>query len=160
MATITAVLTMILRVRNSRIAGTIFLLIYGISIVTIIYSRAATASGGMALFCFLLAARATYAAFKLPSLRKKGTSDHQPTTTKPYDQEKWRTLLQYDKEIALAAEKLRPLGEKWVDQFAHDFLALNDKRYLRDIIRKVITDARQAADLAERAARARQDWHG
>jgi hypothetical protein len=57
--------------------------------------------------------------------------------------EKWQTLLKYDKEIALVADKLSPLGERWVDQFARDFLKLNDKRYLPEIVKRVIADARE-----------------
>lgn len=59
----------------------------------------------------------------------------------------------------MIAEKLHPLGDKWVDEFARAFLILNDKRYLPDIVQKIIADAKGEAERAERAARATRDWH-
>jgi hypothetical protein len=59
------------------------------------------------------------------------------------DRNKWNALLQYDEQIAQVAAKLRPLGDKWVDQFGAAFLALNDKSYLPSIVKKIIEDARK-----------------
>ena len=65
---------------------------------------------------------------------------------KSYDREKWAALLKYDDEIAIVAGRISHLGQRWVDELAHDYLALNDKQYLRRIEEKIHADAR-----AERA---------
>jgi len=65
---------------------------------------------------------------------------------KPYDREKWAALLKYDDEIAIVAGRISPLGQRWLDELAHAYLALNDKQYLRRIEEKIHADAR-----AERA---------
>jgi hypothetical protein len=62
---------------------------------------------------------------------------------KPFDVEKWNALLRYDDDIAKVAEKLRPLGDKWVDELARAYLVLNDKQYLPSIVQKIIADARK-----------------
>jgi hypothetical protein len=67
--------------------------------------------------------------------------------TVAYDRNKWNALVKYDDEIALIANKLKPLGQRWVDEFASSYLALDDKRHLPNLIRKIITDARNEADL-------------
>ncbi len=54
-----------------------------------------------------------------------------------YDRAKWNALVQYDDDIARFADKIRPLGQKWEDQFASAYLALNDKAYLEPIARKL-----------------------
>ena len=66
-----------------------------------------------------------------------------------FDREKWEALLRYDDDIAAVAKKLRPLGDKAVDEFAHAYLALNDKSYLPSIVKKIIVDARAEAERNE-----------
>ena len=63
----------------------------------------------------------------------------------PFDREKWQALERYDPEIATIANKLRVLGDKWVDEFARAYLAPNDKKYLPNIVQKIIDDARLEA---------------
>src|SRR5208282_1900774 len=46
------------------------------------------------------------------------------------------------KDIALMAEKIRPLGQKWLDEFASAYLALNDKQYLPEIEHKIVLAAK------------------
>jgi hypothetical protein len=60
-----------------------------------------------------------------------------------FDRNKWEALIKYDEQIAAIAEKLKPLGQKWVDEFARAYLELNDKSYLPNIVWKIIADARK-----------------
>ena len=70
------------------------------------------------------------------------------------DLAKWNSLLKYDNEVAAAAEKLRPLGAKWVDEFAQAYLVLNDKTYLPDLVNKISAKARiEASKRAKAKAR-------
>jgi hypothetical protein len=39
-----------------------------------------------------------------------------------YDKNKWNALVKYDEEIALTVDKLTPLGQRWVDEFASSYL--------------------------------------
>lgn len=76
------------------------------------------------------------------------------TSTAPnFDRVKWNALVKYDPQIGEIAEKLRPLGDKWIDVFATDYLALEDKQYLPKIVRKVIADAKAEAEELERLNR-------
>jgi len=63
--------------------------------------------------------------------------------TVAYDRQKWNALVKYDDEIALVAEKLQPLGQRWMDEFASSYLALNDKKYLPNLVKKIIGNARK-----------------
>ena len=65
-------------------------------------------------------------------------SNESNATTGNFDHAKWDALLKYDKEISAIAEKLRPLGQKWLDEFASSYLALNDKTYLPEIEKKIL----------------------
>jgi Ankyrin repeats (3 copies)/Inhibitor of vertebrate lysozyme (Ivy) len=70
-----------------------------------------------------------------------------------FDRAKWNALLQYDKNIAMAADQIRPLGQAWLDEFAAAFLALNDKQYIPEILERIRTraQAENARHAAERA---------
>jgi hypothetical protein len=159
-AIIITALATILRIFNSRVAAVMLVLLFMVIAANFISNRMNKTTSGNAALAILgvfVAVRSTYAAFKLHGqFASEDKTDRRVGHAKPYDVEKWQTLLKHDKEIALVTEKLRPLGERWVDQFAHDFLALNDKRYLLEIAQRIIADAR---DVTERADRARQDWH-
>jgi hypothetical protein len=61
---------------------------------------------------------------------------------RPFNVEKWEALVRYDPKIAAIADKLRPLGQRWVDEFARAYLALNDKQYLPNIVSQLLADAR------------------
>jgi len=63
--------------------------------------------------------------------------------SKPFDVGKWQAVIRDDKEIAAVAENLQPLGDKWVDEFARNYLTVNDKKQTWRIVQKVIDDARQ-----------------
>jgi hypothetical protein len=75
-----------------------------------------------------------------PQVASTSTSptDH----TAYFDKNKWNALVKYDQEIGLIAEKLKPLGDKWVNEFAVSYLALNDKKYLEPIALKIISQAK------------------
>src|SRR5258706_15784993 len=60
-----------------------------------------------------------------------------------YDKQKWHALLSSDADISRLAKVLEPYGQKYVDEFAAAYLALNDKDYLPMILRKVIASARR-----------------
>lgn len=62
-----------------------------------------------------------------------------------YDQGKWATLVRYDAEISKLVEVLQPYGQKYVDELAAAYLALNDKAYLPMIIDKIVASARHDA---------------
>jgi hypothetical protein len=156
-AAIFAVLASMLHRLHSRvIAVTMFLLVV-LSNVWGLGQGPFGALGGVALMIGLWAGvRAMQATFKFHYFARGKTTDSASRSTKGYDIEKWEALLKYDKDIAMVAQKLRPLGEKWVDEFARAFLILNDERYLPDIVQRIIADAKEEA---ERAERSRQDWH-
>jgi hypothetical protein len=61
-----------------------------------------------------------------------------PRSLKDYDEEKWNALIKYDDDVARVADKLRPFGQKWIDEFARSYLVLNDKQYLPTIVKKII----------------------
>jgi hypothetical protein len=62
-----------------------------------------------------------------------------------YDRVKWDALVRYDPEISRIAEALRPYGQKYTDELASAYLALNDKAYLPMIIKKILESAKQDA---------------
>jgi hypothetical protein len=64
-------------------------------------------------------------------------------TAKPYDLGLWRDVIQNDKAIAAVAENLQPLGDKWVDEFARNYLTLKDKKQAWRIVQKIISDWRE-----------------
>lgn len=63
------------------------------------------------------------------------------TTQSAFDRAKWNALLQYDEEIRAAAEKIKSLGPKWLDELAQSYLALNDKTYLPSLVEKIANRA-------------------
>jgi len=81
------------------------------------------------------------------SLARPADSTNMTEEDITYDRNKWSALVKYDDEISLIAEKLKPLGQKWVDEFASSYLALNDKKYLPSLIHKIIASAKKEADL-------------
>lgn len=88
-----------------------------------------------------------------------------PTTesfvTERFDRAKWNALLEYDNDIAIIADRLQPLGQKWLDEFASSYLALNDKQYLPEIEHKIVVAAGREAEAKEQediaAARTKEE---
>jgi hypothetical protein len=62
-----------------------------------------------------------------------------------YDYAKWNALVQYDSDIARLTKVLTPYGQKYVDELATAYLALNDKAYLPMIVQKILATAKQDA---------------
>ena len=58
-----------------------------------------------------------------------------------YDRREWRALLSSDADISRLAKVLESYGQKYVDEFAAAYLALNDKDYLPAILRKIVASA-------------------
>lgn len=77
-----------------------------------------------------------------PSPPPRASPPPPPPAPKPYDVEKWEALMKYDDDIAMVVQKLRPLGQKWIDELAKSYLAINDKKYLLPIVQKIIKAAR------------------
>jgi len=59
-----------------------------------------------------------------------------------FNRAKWDALVEYDAEIAAAADQVRPLGQKWLDEFATAVLALDDKHYLPTIASRILSRAK------------------
>jgi hypothetical protein len=60
-----------------------------------------------------------------------------------FDKAKWSALVEYDPEIARVVGVLQPYGQKYVDQLAAAYLAINDKDYLPMILQKIVDSARK-----------------
>jgi hypothetical protein len=64
-----------------------------------------------------------------------------------FDVSKWNALLNDDPGIAKIVDRLRPLGQKWVDEFAHLYLVANDKQRLPEIVKTILAAARRELEL-------------
>jgi hypothetical protein len=73
-----------------------------------------------------------------PAADKNGAS-----TAQPFDADRWRDIIEHDPAVAAIAENLRPLGDKWVDEFARSYLSLTDKSQTGTVVRKVVEDWRR-----------------
>jgi hypothetical protein len=60
-----------------------------------------------------------------------------------YDHERWRFLLRNDADISRLVTVLAPYGQKYVDELASAYLALNDKDHLPMILEQIIASARR-----------------
>ena len=58
-----------------------------------------------------------------------------------FDRARWNALKEYDADIAAVARELEPLGQRWIDEFAASYLALNDKAYISSIVSKITARA-------------------
>lgn len=77
-----------------------------------------------------------------------------PPQSDAFDRTKWNALLEYDKDLSAAAARIRPFGDKWLDEFAAAFLALNDKQYLSEIVDRILSRAEVERDKASERAEA------
>jgi hypothetical protein len=59
-----------------------------------------------------------------------------------YDLKKWNALIQYDPDLKRISDALTPYGQKYLDQFAQAFLAINDKNYLPQIVQTILETAK------------------
>src|SRR5262249_14514948 len=62
-----------------------------------------------------------------------------------FDRAKWNALVKYDSEVGAVVERIRPLGQRWVEECAREYVALNDKQYLQVMADRVIEQAAAAA---------------
>ena len=74
--------------------------------------------------------------------RAATTAKESASTEPTIDHTKWNALLRYDKAIAAASETIRPLGSKWMDEFASAYLSINDRNYLTEIVEGIVERAR------------------
>jgi hypothetical protein len=72
-----------------------------------------------------------------------GAGPESATGLHSYDKQRWRALLSSDADISRLAKTMESYGQKYVDEFAAAYLALNDKDYLPMILRKIIASARR-----------------
>jgi len=79
--------------------------------------------------------------------RAASTIEHDinEATGHSYDRAKWNALVEYDPDIGRIAAALKPFDQKYMDQFASAYLAINDKSYLAVIVQKVLASAKQDA---------------
>jgi hypothetical protein len=80
--------------------------------------------------------------------KRNGASAANKDGSKPLDLAKWRAVIEHDEGVAAIAENLRPLGDKWVNEFARNYLSLSDKRHTWTIVQKVIEDAKRERNQA------------
>jgi HJR/Mrr/RecB family endonuclease len=66
-----------------------------------------------------------------------------PILTPNFDRARWDALLKRDPQLGMVVDKLRPLGQKWVDKFAVSYLATNDRSHLPTLVSKIIAEARK-----------------
>lgn len=62
-----------------------------------------------------------------------------------YDLVRWNALVQYDADIKRIVDAFTPFGQKYIDEFAQAFMALNDKNYVPQIIEKILATAKAEA---------------
>jgi restriction system protein len=60
-----------------------------------------------------------------------------------FDRARWAALLAQDPQLNMVANKLRPLGQIWVDRFAASYFATNDRKRLPILVSKIIADAKR-----------------
>lgn len=87
--------------------------------------------------------------------REQGVSGSVPSLGWSFDRAQWDALLKRDPQLCVVADKLRPLGEKWVDKFAASYLAMRDRNHLPAIVSGIIAEARKEFEQGE-TARQRQ----
>jgi uncharacterized protein DUF5362 len=66
-----------------------------------------------------------------------------PQRSTAYDVAKWKALVEFDSDIADASKRVGAYGDRYVDQLAAAYLALNDKQYLGTVVDKIVERARR-----------------
>jgi restriction system protein len=74
------------------------------------------------------------------------------TLTPHLDRARWDALLKRDPQLGMVVDKLRPLGEKWVNKFATSYLTTNDESHLPSLVGKIIAEARREFEQGEAAS--------
>ena len=73
--------------------------------------------------------------------RDSGAGRESVTGPYSYDRREWRALVSSDADISRLAMVLESYGQKYVDEFAAAYLAVNDKDYLPAILEKIVASA-------------------
>ena len=84
---------------------------------------------------------ATWAVVPPETEEDAGAGRENVTGPYSYDRQEWRALLSSDADISRLAKVLESYGQKYVDEFAAAYLALNDKDYLPAILRNIVASA-------------------
>jgi len=84
---------------------------------------------------------ATWALVPPETEEDAGAGRENVTDLYSHDRQEWRALLSSDAGISRLAKVLESYGQKYVDEFAAAYLALNDKDYLPAILRKIVASA-------------------
>jgi len=84
---------------------------------------------------------ATWAVVPPETEEDAGAGRENVTGLHSYDRQEWRALLSSDADISRLAKVLESYGQKYVDEFAAAYLALNDKDYLPAILRNIVASA-------------------
>ena len=85
--------------------------------------------------------RTTWAVVPPETEEDAGAGRENVTGPYSYDRQEWRALLSSDADISRLAKVLESYGQKYVDEFAAAYLALNDKDYLPAILRNIVASA-------------------
>jgi hypothetical protein len=56
--------------------------------------------------------------------------------------DKWDILIKYDNDLLDAHNKIKPWGPDRIDQLANDYLTINDKTYLKNIVHHISAEAK------------------
>jgi hypothetical protein len=84
---------------------------------------------------------ATWAVVPPETEEDAGAGRENVTGPYSYDRQEWRALLSSDADISRLAKVLESYGQKYVDEFAAAYLALNDKDHLPAILRNIVASA-------------------
>lgn len=125
-------------------AGKLFVLPIGATAVLALFARSSTRSEADLVVAQLHRDPVDASPANM-SATATATTTTRTTIGPTFDRAKWEALLKYDDDVASVAEKLRPLGPKWLDEFASSYLALNDKQYISSIEQKIVAAASAAA---------------
>lgn len=87
-----------------------------------------------------------------PTMAKTTSVAAEVNKTTPPRQTPWDKLIVSDPDIARAATTLSEYGDAYVKQFAHDYMALNDKSYLSLIANKIEQDAKRQQKAPQRVS--------
>src|SRR5712672_4698636 len=86
---------------------------------------------------------ATWAVVPPETEEDAGAGRENVTGPYSYDRQEWRALLRSDADILRLAKVLESYGQKYVDEFAAAYLAVNDKDYLPMILQRIVASARR-----------------
>jgi hypothetical protein len=90
---------------------------------------------------------------RTPKENAASPANSEKTSAPPaFDIVKWLDVIENDKAVAAVADNLRPLGDKWVAEFARHYLNLEDKKHIWIIVQNVIEGAKRQRERADAEA--------